>query len=119
MSTTENEIKEFLEDNFQTGLIGYFDNNKEQGEKAIVDRVGGKGSSPPPFIVDEDSRGYGKRYSVRITVVKAATDELPGQLLRNRSRIESNLLTAIRKLITENQPHWNASVIGKVTVEVK
>jgi len=42
---------------------------------------------------------------------------LPGQLLRNRSRIESNLLTAIRKLSQEQL--WDASVIGKVTVVVQ
>ena len=112
MSTTEKEINDFLDNHFNKGLQGYFYDN-EKAERTIVD------NSSISFSIKEDSKGCGKRYSVEITVDATASTDLPGQLLRNRSRIESNLLTAIRKLIAAEKELWKDFLIGKVTVIVQ
>ncbi len=108
MSIAQDEIKDFLESNFKKGLEGYFACGNEEAERVIVENASS-------FKVDEDSIGYGKRYSVEIEVPLV----LSGRVLRNRSRIESNLLTAIRQLVSLNKPHWNNSVIRKVTITIK
>ena len=131
MCTAKNDIETFLKTDF-TELQGYFDRDNEKAEKDIVEKtISSLTLNPPPisFEIKEDSRGCDKRYSLEIIVNKSTVpitsnfsnefDDLQGQLLRNRSRIESNLLTAIRKLISEKMKHWNASVIGKVTVTVQ
>jgi len=125
MCTAKNDIETFLKTDF-TELQGYFDRDNEKAEKDIVEKtISSLTSNSPPISLEikEDSRGCDKRYSLEIIVNKSTCpnqfDDLPGQLLRNRSRIESNLLTAIRKLISEKRKHWNASVIGKVTVTVQ
>ena len=122
----EKAIQKFLEDNFNNGLRGYFDIINEKAEHSIVENTPSPFPSPPTstptsFSIEEDSKGCGKRFSVKIIVnakgFAGLFDYLPGQLLRNRSRIESNLLTAIRKLSQEQL--WDASVIDKVTVVVQ
>ena len=117
-SATATNIQNFLNKEFQKELKGYFEDS-EKAESTIVD-------CPSLSIeVEKESSGYSKRYSVEIiipTISDHSSDEikkLPGQLLRNRSRIESNLAVAIRKLIPHHEPHWNPSVIGKVTVTIE
>ena len=132
MNTKESAIQKFLENNFKNGLQGYFDGDSEKAESTIVKNASRipiaptkptkstKLKMPILFVVKEDSKGYGKRYSVEITVKASDFIEfgsLRGQLLRNRSRIESNLLTAIRRLSSDQL--WDASIIGKVTVIVQ
>ena len=129
MSTAKTDIKSFLESNLQDGLKGYFYEN-EKAERTIAEnfveivvKVGENNASldPPPLLITEE----GQSYSVKITVYKPSApatvdlSELSGQILRNGSRIESNFLTAIRKLIADKKNLWKDSMIRKVTVEVK
>ena len=99
MSTTEDDIQEFLETEFDK-LKGYFGRDDEKTENEIVERAI---SEKFRFSVEEDPRGYDKRYSVKINVDGSCIPTLSGQLVRNRSRIESNLLSAIKKLISEKR----------------
>ena len=105
-------IEDFFVSEFQKGLKGYFEDN-EKAESIVVNNVV---SSPSSFSVKEEP--CGKQYSVTITVpATAGAEELPGKLLRNRLRIESNLLTAVRKLISHSRKLWNTSVIKKITID--
>ena len=112
-NSKEQKIQDFLNKEFNKELCGYFDEVTEKAESSIV-----KNTCEGSFEIKESPKGYEKRYSLEITVKEENNcHELRWQLLRNRSRIESNLLTAIRKLMAESG--WDTSVIGNVIVKIQ
>jgi hypothetical protein len=101
------EIKNFLENNafIDTAenkmLSDYF--AEKSTEKNIIKTSTGVEVSRDKFC--------GKRYVVTIKMPVR-------KLWPNQSRIESNLLDAIRKLVEKEKPHWNPNVISKVEIDV-
>lgn len=140
MSTAKEEIENFLEANFHSGLDGYFGEN-ESAEKAIVEKsirsdedsetpapdttppvgthAAKKTVKKPDIKVEDDPRGCGKRFSIKITLDAKNYSKIRGQLLRNRARIESNLLAAIHALIIQEKSMWKTSLVGKVDIVIE
>ena len=115
MSTNDSvtqEFQDFLDKNFRNMPRGFFIDAQHKAEAAIANH------GTIAFIPDSI---HPKRWNITITVEggngEGDRDILPGQLIQNRPRIESNLARAIRKWLLESLP-LDASAFGKVTVEL-
>jgi len=107
---SQQEVKDFLTNNKTDTEIGnflkqmlaaYFNPASEATEAYIVEHF-------KTLDVVEDPKNK-TVYVIKITMEK----EL---LLRNRSRVEYNLLSAIRELIALKKPNTKSQVISKVEV---
>ena len=95
---------------FNIELTGYFDNATEKSEDKIVEWA-------YYFDIPLNVCGHCKKaHWLQIYVGKTSVPELPGGLLRNRQRIEANMLAAVRALIKEKHPDWDSYSIGNIEI---
>lgn len=132
MSISKSDIEKLIKNDFQTALTGYFNRPEESTENLIIAAFDAtyddKKQCYNGFEIKESCCAGHDQYRLVIKLKKYAQSDggtpgmapkdLRGALLRNRSRIESNLLTAVQKMIQAERPHWNAGIISKVIVEI-